>query len=334
MRKNPAALIVILLAIIALAFWYVSRSSPSIKTQAQVETQSAQAVDTQAVATSTPPAVSAPLDSLIYHVPQTVNPNGLNLVFFSDGYVSWGEFDSDVQMFYGQIKQVEPFKSYNRFNIYEIMPKELSVCTLVKETKPVLRCDPVAVNNYLSPLQLARFKFVILSRQQFQSWSNIVRFDNSVISFSIPQSPTSDMAAKVFGWEFDHLLGHTFGLKDEELYVITKGGSNGTIPDGPNCAPDMRTAEQWWGKLAQIYPSRVGYFPGCEGNNNFIKPTKGSLMALNESDSDFVPDFGPVSELYLSKVLNYCFSDKTYSISDDPDFFAQYPDFKACVQSQ
>src|SRR5581483_5223698 len=113
-----------------------------------------------------------------------------------------------------------------------------------------------------------------------------------------------------------------------------QGRINGTIPDGPNCAPDMRTAEQWWGKLAQIYPSRVGYFPGCEGNNNFIKPTKGSLMALNESDSDFVPDFGPVSELYLSKVLNYCFSDKTYSISDDPDFFAQYPDFKACVQSQ
>ena len=275
---------------------------------------------------------SEQLDPDIYHIPAAAYQRGLDLIFFADGYLSWQEFDSDTQLLLREMRKVEPWKSYSRYNIYLIRPKELDICTVkVKdERKPTLRCDAEKVNKYLNKLRTWHFKFIVLSRRDFQSWANVVRLQDSGIFFSMPRSPRDSIEEQVTGQLFLHMLGHAFGLKDEELFVIAKADSAAHKPDGPNCAPDKTTAKKWWGDLARLYPERVGYYQGCAGVIDYIKPTKGSLMNLGDL-SEFVPDYGPVSERYLRKMLEYCFSEKIYSVSDDPDFFGLYPEFKECA---
>src|SRR3989344_8234295 len=57
------------------------------------------------------------LDSSIYRLPETVNQNGLNFIFLSDGYLSWEEFEKDVEALMREIKTIEPWKSYNDYNV-------------------------------------------------------------------------------------------------------------------------------------------------------------------------------------------------------------------------
>lgn len=272
------------------------------------------------------------LDPNVYRVPAATYPRGLNLIFFADGYLSWQDFERDQTILKNALQLAEPWKSYTRYNFYEILPKEIDLC-LVKtqdERKPVLRCDPDGVNRYLGNLRLAgNFKLVVLSRRPFQSWANVVRLADSGIFFSMPATPAGADETTT-GWFFLHLLGHSFGLKDEEVYVIAKADSAPHQPDGPNCAPDKKTAELWWGDLAGR-DSTVGYFAGCAASKTYIKPTEGSLMNLGDL-SKFRPDYGPVSERYLRKILAYCFSERAVSVSDDPGFFAQYPAFQECVK--
>jgi len=128
-----------------------------------------------------------------------------------------------------------------------------------------------------------------------------------------------------------HLFGHSFGLKDEEIFVIVQAGGAPHAPDGPNCAPNAATAEKWWGNLTKKY-SAVGYFKGCAGNENYIKPTVASIMNLN-TGSPIIYDYGPVSEQYLKKALDYCFTSGNYNLAQtDPKFFEQYPEFKECLK--
>lgn len=272
-----------------------------------------------------------PLDPDIYHLPEVIYPRGLNLLFFADGYLSWQEFETDVQMLLKQMRSVEPWKSYSQYNIYKIRPKEIDICTVKTqdERKPTLRCSAEGVNRYLNKLRTGHFKLIVLSRRNFQSWANVARLTDSGVFFSLPQSPQDLVGQETMGWLFLHLLGHSFGLKDEEYFVLAKAHSTAHQPDGPNCAPDRETAQKWWGDLAGVYPE-VGYFPNCAGNKNYIKPTDSSLMNLNEL-SQFIPNYGQVSERYLQKLLTYCFSENLYSASDEPVFFELYPEFKECV---
>ena len=273
---------------------------------------------------------SAP-DPDVFHIPAALHPHGLNLIFLADGYLSWEEFDDDTQLLLDAMRSAEPWKSYADYNIYRIRPKELDLCALKTqdERKPVLRCGPEGINRYLNQLRTGRFKLVVLSRRRFQSWANLVRLQDSGIFFSLPQSP-SQLADKITtGRLFLHLLGHAFGLKDEETIVIAKARSAAQRPDGPNCAPDRAAAERWWGDLAGR-DSSVGYFKGCAASGAFIKPTKGSLMNFNDL-SVFSPTYGPVSERYLRTILEYCFSETLRPLSEAPAFFELYPEFKECA---
>lgn len=229
------------------------------------------------------------------------------------------------------MKSVEPWKSYGRYNIYQIRPKELDICgvKVADERKPVLRCGSDGVNRYLNQLRMGHFKLVVLSRRDFQSWANVARLQDSGIFFSIPQSPANSADETVVGWLFLHLLGHGFGLKDEETIVIAQAHSAPHEPDGPNCAPDRKTAEQWWGYLVGSDPA-IGYFTGCAASKNYIKPTKGSLMNLGDL-SQFVATYGSVSERYLQNILEYCFSEQIRAATDDLKFFEQYPEFAECA---
>ena len=280
----------------------------------------------------TSPALS--LDPAIYHLPAVVYPRGLNLVFVADGYPSWETFMQDTELLLNSLKTVEPWKSYTRYNLYQIRPPE-NLCTITSqhERKPVLRCAPEQINPYLIRLGLHRYKLIVLSRQPFQSWANVSRLSNSGLFFSLPESPNTPADWQTTDWLFLHLIGHAFGLKDEEQFVIANAHSAAARPDGPNCAPDRATAEQWWGDLVG-HDSPVGYFPRCAGNRLSIKPTQSSLMNLNDL-SNFTPTYGPVSERYLRMMLNLCFSDQPTNLEPtEKDFLDRYPEFQRCISER
>lgn len=268
-----------------------------------------------------------------YQLPEKINPRGLNFIFFADQYSSWQEFEGDVNSLMQGIKNIEPWKSYSLYNIYKINPKNTDGLCWVKikdERKPVLRCKE-SINNYLNNLPLERFKLIVLSRQEFQSWANVVRLENSGIFLSIPHYLISDLEKKTYSLLFAHLLGHSFGLKDEEIFIIAKAGGAPHQPDGPNCALDIATAEKWWGDLAKNFPE-VGYFKGCCGNENYIRPTQSSIMNLN-TGSPIVYTYGLVSEQYLKKILDYCFTPGSYNWAiADSEFFQRYPEFEGCLK--
>lgn len=288
----------------------------------------------QAAAPSAAPNTSGGgyLDPDIYHIPASAYPRGLNLIFFADGYLTWPEFENDVQFLLRRMRSVEPWKSYSTYNIYQIKPREVDNCGIKTqdERKPALRCRPERVNGYLGNLTIrGHFKLIVLSRRDFQSWANVARLADSGVFFSLPRTPEDPSGEETTGWFFLHMLGHAFGLKDEEYFVLAKAHSAAHQPDGPNCAPDRETAKKWWGDLAGRDPA-VGYFRECAANKDYIRPTKGSLMNLGDLSS-FVPEYGPVSERYLRKILQYCFSEKLYRTADDPAFFELYPEFGECV---
>ncbi|MEK7134463.1 MAG: hypothetical protein AAB819_01930 [Patescibacteria group bacterium] len=266
-------------------------------------------------------------------VPPIVHERGLSLIFLSDGYLSWDDFDADIQMTVDAMRATKPWSSYRRYNVYRIFSKEFDLCAVAvkDERKPVLRCDPEKLNAHLNRLSTGPFKLIVLSRREFQSWANVKRLEDSGIFFSVPVSPKDPATRAAYQVMFLHLLGHAFGLKDEEEHPIAKADSAALVPDGPNCAPDKKTAESWWGSFVADKLPGVGYHKGCAGNPEYIKPTKTSLMNLGEFSPDTSADYGPVSEAYLSKILQYCFMEKSSKTSDDPDFFSQYPEFSACV---
>jgi len=267
-----------------------------------------------------------------YHLPEKINPGGLNFIFFADQYSSWDEFEKDIEVLMTELKKIEPWQSYDLYNIFRINPKTTGLCyvKVQDERKPVLRCRE-EINNYLNNLLLERFKLIVLSRQDFQSWANLVRLENSGIFFSLPAVLLDDISKKTHGLLFSHLLGHAFGLKDEEIFVLAQAGGAPHTPDGPNCAPDAATAQKWWGDLAKKYPE-VGYFKGCCGDENFIKPTQSSIMNLN-TGAPIVYNYGPVSEQYLKKVLDYCVSPGNYNEAiNDKEFFGRFPEFQECLK--
>lgn len=311
-----------LLLLIALAF-YIVKSWPAV--------DSAKTGIDQSLGQVQSAGNPIKLNAEEFRLPEKVNPRGLNLIFLADQYQSWDEFGNDINFLMEELKTIEPWQSYQFFNIYEINPKEIGLCyiKIKDERKPALRCSP-EINKYLNTLPLEKFRLIVLSRQEFQSWANITRYENSGIFFSMPHALTEKTDQRVNALLFAHLLGHAFGLKDEEIFVLAKAGGAPHTPDGPNCAPDVATAEKWWGDLAKKY-REVGYFKGCNGNENYIKPTQASIMNLN-TGAPIVYNYGSVSERYLNKVLDYCFSDKQHKVSDDPAFFTAYSDFVACVK--
>lgn len=279
------------------------------------------------------------LSQTVYSAPETIHRSGLNIVFVSDKFESREAFDAAALFIENAFTTIEPWKSYPDFNFFTVYTGDDRVCHLevANHVHPTLRCSP-HTTDLIEPLKLYRFKMIIISRENFTSWANVTRLENSVVALSLPTGTEGQvLPRKVILHEFSH----GFGLRDEMTKsVIALSGSEATKPGGPNCAPDVKTALEWWGDLVQKTDAGqyvfgegnndVGFFYGCAGNEHYLKPTVGSLMNLQDMTHPS-EDYGPVSTRYLSKVLKYCFSDKVYNQSDDQPFFDQYPEFKACL---
>ena len=278
------------------------------------------------------------LNPLVYTVPETIYPRGLNLLFIADAFNTQDEFIDAVDVILKAMKQTEPWKSHAEINAFLIFQNSSTICMVKEENSyaPVLKCGKELI-ALAQTLPLVNVKVVVLSRQSFVSWANVSRFENSFVFYSMPESKQTDtFNLKIFIHEF----AHGFGLRDETRSIIADSGSAPARPEGPNCAPNVAVAKLWWGKYlkhedgALIFDSTnndVGFYFGCAGNQDYLRPTQKSLMNIQDfPDAD---TYGLVSEDYLRKVLKYCYSSTIYSKIDDAEFVSQYPDFAICFKS-
>lgn len=277
------------------------------------------------------------LDPAVYEVPEKIYPRGLNLLFVADEFGSFEEFKIATEKIITEMKKVEPWKSHKEINSFIIYQNDPALCE-VKEEKmyaPMLRCNDDLI-RLAQTLPLVKVKIIVVSRDQFISWSNTSRLENTFVFYSMPASKEAD----AFNYKiFLHELAMGFGLREEMRSIMAESGSAPTRPEGPNCAPTVDVAKDWWGEYVRRSDSalifsraknEVGFYFGCAGNQDYLRPTQKSLM--NIQDFPDAEDYGPVSEDYLRKVLKNCFSSKRYEESEDLKFFEQYPEFKVCAK--
>lgn len=223
--------------------------------------------------------------------------SGLNLVFYPHRYVSEQAYQRDIQLCLKALYSVEPFASYKHFNIFAINPDSVDDSLCFRQIKdhiyPTLKCKACLTND-LNKLGWNTFKFIILSQERFLSYANISNPEEfSVIFLSF--GDLGDNYERMRGI-FLHELGHALGLRDEYHPIPVKANSMAFTP-GPNCVSDIQTAKMLWGDLLD---KGAGYYKGCAGHAEYIKPTKSSLMS---GDILSGSTYGPVSERYLRKAL-------------------------------
>lgn len=276
-------------------------------------------------------------DPVTYQIPDAIHPRGFNIVFVSDDFQTFDEFKQSVANIMGTMKKTEPWKNYDGFNLFLIFNRDNTMCQVDRKNEyaPLLKCSKALI-PLVQTLPLVKVKIVVVSRKNFISWANLTRFENSFVFYSVPKEKENDaFNKKVILVE----IAHGFGLRDETRSVNAVSGEAPGRPSPPNCAPTLDVARAWWGDLVKrtgnniLTFSRVnndvGFYFGCAGNDSYIRPTQQSLM--NIQDFPGAENYGPVSERYLKKVLDYCFSDTRYRIADDPAFFDLYPELKECA---
>lgn len=276
-------------------------------------------------------------DGITIDIPEKIYPRGLNIVFVSDYFTSFEEFKAATDKIIASMKTVESWKSYKDFNFFLIFDSRSRSCEVNEDEylTPKLKCSTELI-SIIRRLPLVKLKIAVISRRNFVSWANLTRFDNSFIFYNLPKDKEDDTFQKKI---FLHEFAHGFGLRDETSSVVAQAGSAPTLPGGPNCAPTVGIAKKWWGGyltqsgntiMFDSTKNEVGFYFGCAGNRDYFRPTQKSFMNIQDfPDAD---SYGPVSEAYLKKVLDYCFSEKRYKESDDPEFFTMYPEFKECLK--
>jgi hypothetical protein len=218
----------------------------------------------------------------------------LHIVVLPHAYADLAPARADAEALRAALARTEPFSRHEvRWHFVE--NTDDSVCEVRHPTSIAeqLSCKP-EVNALLAPLKLARFKLVVLSRAEFTSSANLSHAgENSVVFLSAPREGPQ------LALTFLHELGHAFGLRDEQWPNLNPQRTEAAAPGPPNCAPDRATAALWWGDLVRKRAPGAGYFKGCAGSAEFIKPTEGGLMARPAPGASY----GPVNERYLERAL-------------------------------
>jgi hypothetical protein len=211
----------------------------------------------------------------------------LHIVVLPHAYPDLAEARAGARALEQALAKAAPFSRHEvRWHFVE--NRDDTLCEVRRPTSVIeqLACRPEV--NALLP-KLPRFKLVVLSRAEFTSSANLARpEENSVVFLSAARD--KDRLALTFL----HELGHAFGLREEAWPNQNPQTSEAARPGPPNCAPDRATAEKWWGGIAG-----AGFFKGCAGSADYIRPTENSLMARPAPGAVY----GPVNERWIESAL-------------------------------
>lgn len=247
---------------------------------------------------------------------QDEHKDKLTIIFFYDGYTDQKKAAADVEVLKNALKLVEPFKSTPDLLAFKTLTTNGQRCH-TEGTPPVLVCDTELLESFRK-LGIGNIKVVILSPLEFNSTAQYARGMNSWMTLSSFQGTLDDAGMKRWlGILFMQNLGKSLGLKAEfsdpkSEYFKESLATFEKASGRPNCAPDQKTAAEWWGSYvtAASDSAAISYFPGCAGSSSYLYPEKNTLM----SEDPAKESYGKVSEDYLRGIL-YCFYGNKESIS-------------------
>lgn len=226
----------------------------------------------------------------------TLNPV-IKLVLSLYQYISDQVHQKYIQLCLKALYSDEPFPSYKQFNFYTIKLHCVndSICfkQLHNYIHHTLKYNPILAGE-LNQLGWKTYKIVILSQGKFFFYASMSAPEKSSVIFlgMTGLENSYERLRQIFLYE----LGHAFGFRDE-YYPLSFQAESSTFTTGPNCAMDIETAKKCWGDLLH---KGAGYYKGCAGNEDYIKPTRNSLMSFWFSPGN---TYGPVSESYMIKEI-------------------------------
>lgn len=233
--------------------------------------------------------------------------NKLTIIFYYEGYETQQKALLDIEIFKKGIELVEPYKSIKEYVSYKVFTSDSEKCSVDPDTRYFV-CQEELIDSFRK-LGTDKFKVILMSPKDFVSAAERARGKNSWISISTnPPGISDDKRREWMGLMVNRLLAYSLGVSYESGVETLEP----TIPPEaviqslsysgkPNCAPDLATAQKWWGGYAKIFPN-IGYFQGCGGHKEYYYPQEGTLMSLNPQKESY----GMVSEDYLRGVLT-CF---------------------------
>jgi len=144
-------------------------------------------------------------------------------------------------------------------------------------------CEPDTSNVAIYEAKCPQKDYtIVVSKREYRSFA----FFNGPAFTSIMKE-SSELRGRLILHEF----GHSFGLLRDEY---TENGMRDD-PGQPNCAPNIQTAEKWWGNIKANYED-LGYFQGCSYTEDNIRSTKNSIMRQQRYLNY---DYGQVNENFL-----------------------------------
>lgn len=264
----------------------------------------------------------------------------LTILFYYDGYEDETKALRQIGLIQGALKNTQPFASSDVLAT-KVITSANDRCKVERKAQNILVCDKSLIEQ-INKLNIEHFKLVIISPLEFVPNARMSRGKNSAIYLPTFKGVLTEEELNIFITRFFlHELGHAFGLRDEYAFERSGNQNYEAVSDNiayqtakPNCAPDRKTAEAWWGSYASAL-DKVDYQQGCAGNKAFYYPQSDTLMSENPQDADY----GKVSEDYLRGVLDCFYGEKdkiAYLQADTAiadrvekcdDFRSQFPRF-------
>ena len=218
------------------------------------------------------------------------------------------------------LRSVAPFDTRG-VNVYGISLPNTSCNVTTRGNLGELSCDWDAVNKALAACGLSQAKVFLITGEDVQSVSVSAYYTSSVAVVS----------EKAYGrYAVLHEFGHLLGLQDEVGRLRVQSYSPAFAPRRPDCAPNLTTAQEWWGRYVGI--NGTGYYAGCAGHPEYIRPNNETLMG-NAWDWS---DYGYVDTLYLAQAYDCCYAANrsAYRSAHACDgLFTDFPGWAACEGS-
>jgi len=213
------------------------------------------------------------------------------------------------------LRNVSPFDTRG-MNVYNTTLPTIACSAFA--TNHQLLCDWNLVNEALATCGLKQVKVFLITGEDVRGESVPTRYESSV----------AIIGEKAYSrYTVLHEFGHLFGLQEEVATLHAPGNSPAYLPRRPDCAPNLTTAQEWWGKYVGI--DGTGYYPGCAGHAGYVRPNNVTLMG----NAFGWEDYGYVNTLYLSQAYDCCYAANRSvyrSVHACDTFFSENPGWTAC----